>query len=51
LGPQYLVSSVLYSAGLITAAITRNERYHQLYAIFFFIQTIIISFVIFHTLV
>jgi hypothetical protein len=38
-------------AGLTTAAITRNERYHQFYAIFFLVQTIVISFVIFHTLV
>jgi hypothetical protein len=27
LGPQYTVSAVLYFAGLVTAAITRNERY------------------------
>src|SRR6266480_2599863 len=37
LGPQYFVSSVLYFAGVMTAAITRNERYHQCYAIFFFV--------------
>ncbi len=51
LGPQYFISSVLYSGGLVTAAITRNERYHQFYAIFFFVQTIVISFAIFHTLI
>ncbi len=51
LGPQYFVSSFLYIAGLMTAAITRNERYHQFYAIFFLVQTIFISFTIFHTLV
>src|SRR6266496_1756173 len=51
LGPQYFISSVLYFAGLMTAAITRNERYHQCYAIFFFVQTVVISFSIFHTLV
>ena len=51
LGPQYFISSILYLAGLVTAAITRNERYHQSYAIFFLIQTIVISFAIFHTLV
>jgi hypothetical protein len=27
-GPQYILTSVLYFAGLLTAAITRNERYH-----------------------
>jgi hypothetical protein len=47
LGPQYLISSVIYFAGLVTAAITRNERYHQFYAIFFLVQTIVISFAIF----
>jgi hypothetical protein len=51
LGPQYVVSNSLFFVGLVTAAITRNERYHEFYAIFFFIQTIIISFAIFHTLV
>ena len=38
LGPQYIVSSSLYFAGLVTAAITRNERCHQFYAIFFLAQ-------------
>jgi len=51
LGPQYFISNFLYFAGLTTAAITRNERYHQFYAIFFLVQTIVISFAIFHTLV
>ena len=51
LGPQYFVSNFLYFVGLTTAAITRSERYHQVYAIFFLVQTIIISFAIFHTLV
>jgi len=51
LGPQYFISSILYTAGLVTAAITRNGRYHQFYAIFFLVQTIVISFAIFHTLV
>jgi len=35
----------------VTAAITRNERYHEFYTVFFLIQTVIISFVIFYTLV
>jgi hypothetical protein len=50
LGPAYFVSGVLYFAGLMTAAITRNQRYHEFYAIFFFLQTIVISFLIFQTL-
>ena len=51
LGPQYTLSGVLYFAGLVTAAITRNERYHEFYAVFFLVQTVVMSFVIFHTLV
>jgi hypothetical protein len=47
----YFVSSVLYFAGLITAAITSNERYHKFYAVFFLIQTTVVSFPIFQTLV
>jgi hypothetical protein len=50
LGPEYFVSNSLFFAGLVTAAITRNERCHQFYAIFFLFQTAIISFTIFHTL-
>jgi len=51
LGPIYFLSGVLYFAGLITAAVTRNQRYHEFYAIFFLIQTTIVSFLIFQTLV
>ncbi|HYK23944.1 MAG TPA: hypothetical protein VEU75_04705 [Candidatus Acidoferrum sp.] len=51
LGPAYFASGVLYFAGLMTAAITRNQRYHEFYAIFFLVQTIAISFLIFQTLV
>lgn len=51
LGPQYIISGALYLLGFTTAAITRNERYHKFYAVFFLAQTIIISFVIFHTLI
>jgi hypothetical protein len=51
LGPIYFVSGVLYFAGLITAAVTRNERYHEFYAVFFLIQTTLVSFLIFQTLV
>jgi hypothetical protein len=51
LGPVYFASGLLYFAGLVTAAITRNERYHEFYAVFFLVQTIVISFLIFQTLV
>ena len=51
LGPQYYISNSIYLIGLATAAITRNERYHQFYAIFFLAQTVVISFLIFHTLI
>jgi hypothetical protein len=51
LGAPYIISSVLYFAGMVTAAITRNERYHQFYAVFFLVQTIVISFILFQTLV
>jgi hypothetical protein len=50
-GPQYIVSSALFLIGLTIAAITRNERYHQVYSIFFLVQTVIASFAIFHTLI
>jgi len=51
LGPQYFVSGIIFFAGLLIAAITRNERFHQFYAIFFFSQTAVISFLVFRTLV
>jgi hypothetical protein len=51
LGPAYFVSGILYFTGLLTAAITRNERFHEFYAIFFLVQTIVISFLIFQILV
>ena len=51
LGPIYFLSGVLYFAGLITAAVTRDERYHEFYVLFFLIQTTIVSFLIFQTLV
>lgn len=50
LGPQYIIINLLYFAGLLTAAITRNERYHRFYAVFFFVQTIVNSFLLFQTL-
>ena len=51
LGPQYFVSSSVYFGGEAIAAITQNERYHQFFAIFYLIQTIVISFALIHTLV
>ena len=51
LGPIYFLSGILYFTGLIAAAITSSERYHKFYAVFFLIQTAIISFLIFQTLV
>jgi hypothetical protein len=51
LGPAYFISGTLYFAGLMTAAITRNEHYHEFYAVFFFLQTVVMSFLIFQTLV
>jgi hypothetical protein len=50
-GAQYVVSTALFLAGMTIAAITRNERYHQFYAIFFFAQTVVISFALFQTLI
>jgi hypothetical protein len=51
LGPIYFISAFLQFAGLTTAAITRNARYHEFYAVFFLVQTIAISFLLFQTLV
>ncbi len=50
-GPPYMISVTLFLTGVTTAAIMRNERYHQFYAIFFLVQTVIIRFAVFHTLV
>jgi hypothetical protein len=47
LGPAYFTSGVLYFAGLMTAAITRNQRYHEFYAVFFLFQTAVMRFVFF----
>src|SRR6476646_7986262 len=51
LGKPYIISNTLYFTGMLTAAITQNERYHQFYAIFFLVQTVVISFLLFQTLV
>ena len=39
----YFISGVLYFTGLMTAAITRNERYHEFYAVFFLLQTAVVK--------
>jgi hypothetical protein len=49
-GPLYIVGNVFFLVGLIVAAITRNERYHKFYAVFFLAQTVVLSFAIFRTL-
>ncbi len=51
LGPPYMISMTLFLTGITIGAITRNERYHQFYSLFFLIQTVIISFAVFRTLV
>jgi hypothetical protein len=51
LGASYIISSALYFIGMVTAAITGNERYHEFYAVFFLVQTLVISFLFFQTLV
>jgi len=51
LGMPYIISNTLYFTGMVTAAITRNERYHEFYALFFLVQTIVISWILFQTLV
>jgi len=50
LGIPYMVIVVLSLIGLTTAACTRNERFHQFYAIFFLLQTLANSFALFRTL-
>ena len=50
LGLPYVASTTIFLIGLIVAATTRNERFHQFYAIFFIIQTLVISFTLFRTL-
>jgi hypothetical protein len=40
----------LYFIGTVTAAITKNERFHQFYAIFFLVQTTTVSFLLFQIL-
>lgn len=51
LGPVYFISTGLFLTGVAIAAITRNERYHEIYALCFLVQTIAISYSIFRTLI
>ena len=50
LGISYMVFTIVSVIGLTIAAWTRSERFHQFYAIFFFLQTLINSFALFLTL-
>ncbi len=50
-GPQYIVSTILLLIFCSAAAISRNQRYHSFFAIYFLCHTIVISFAIFHTLI
>lgn len=50
-GPRYIVSSAFFLVGLTIAAITRNQRYHEVYCLIFLAHTVVISFAIFHTLI
>lgn len=51
LGVPYMVFTSVSVIGLTLAAWTRNERFHQVYAIFFSVQTLINSFAIFRILI
>ena len=51
LGVPYIAFTALSVTGTTIAAWTRNERYHQFYAIFFLIQTVVNSAAIFRILV
>ncbi|MBV9618109.1 MAG: hypothetical protein JO201_02770 [Verrucomicrobia bacterium] len=50
LGAPYIASSTFYLIGLTIAATTRNQRFHKIYAVFFIVQTLVISFTLFRTL-
>lgn len=50
LGMTYIASNAFFLIGLTIAAFTRNERFHKFYAVFFIIQTLVISFTLFRTL-
>ncbi len=49
-GPQYVASGIILFSTTVTGAITRNETYHKLFAIYCLCHIVWISFAIFHTL-
>ena len=49
-GPQYVVSGVVLFSITVAGAITRNETYHKVLAIYCLCHIVWISFAIFHTL-
>ena len=49
-GPQYVISGVILFSTTVTGAITRNETYHKVFAIYCLCHIVWISFAIFHTL-
>jgi len=49
-GPQYVVSGVILFSITVAGAITRNETYHKVLAIYCLCHIVWISFAIFHTL-
>ena len=51
LGVPYIAFTTVSVIGLTIAAWTRSERFHQVYAIFFSVQTLINSFAIFRILI
>ena len=51
LGPQYIISAIVLAALFATAATTRNERVHAVLAVYFLLQTVLISLAFFRTLI
>lgn len=49
-GPQYIASGIILFSATVTGAITRNETYHKIFAIYCLCHIVWISFAIFHTL-
>src|SRR5947199_6017875 len=49
-GPQYVISGVILFSITMAGAITRNETYHKVLAIYCLCHIVWISFAIFHTL-
>jgi hypothetical protein len=49
-GPQYIASCVILFSAAAVGAITRNEKYHRIFAPYCLVHIVWISFSIFHTL-